>query len=156
MPGQQSRAVLGAGGAVLPIRGPAGRPDLMFSLCPSRFKLLSQEEGEYFNVPVPPEGEEGNEELRQKFEVSWFFSGTRAFCSLPAMSSAKGFSCQLLPQQHGECGAGYGPSLLPLPAFTRSWGPVPLAGPSQGLRFEQRFQKLFSYSAKKLQTTLKT
>uniref|UniRef100_A0A4W4GPI6 Protein kinase C n=1 Tax=Electrophorus electricus TaxID=8005 RepID=A0A4W4GPI6_ELEEL len=32
------------------------------------FKLLSQEEGEYFNVPVPPEGEEGSEEFRQKFE----------------------------------------------------------------------------------------
>uniref|UniRef100_A0A8C6U0Q5 Protein kinase C n=1 Tax=Neogobius melanostomus TaxID=47308 RepID=A0A8C6U0Q5_9GOBI len=33
------------------------------------FKLLSQEEGEYFNVPVAPEGEEANEEFRQKFEV---------------------------------------------------------------------------------------
>uniref|UniRef100_A0A9J7X253 Protein kinase C n=1 Tax=Cyprinus carpio carpio TaxID=630221 RepID=A0A9J7X253_CYPCA len=32
------------------------------------FKLLGQEEGEYFSVPVPPDGEEGNEELRQKFE----------------------------------------------------------------------------------------
>uniref|UniRef100_A0A8C6TT52 Protein kinase C n=1 Tax=Neogobius melanostomus TaxID=47308 RepID=A0A8C6TT52_9GOBI len=32
------------------------------------FKLLSQEEGEYFNVPVAPEGEEANEEFRQKFE----------------------------------------------------------------------------------------
>lgn len=52
-------------------------PALTISLSPSRFKLLSQEEGEYFNVPVPPEGEEGNEELRQKFEVNWLFLGTR-------------------------------------------------------------------------------
>lgn len=61
-------------GLHLHIRPKRSRFETIVLIClDCRFKCLGQEEGEYFNVPVPPDGEEGNEELRQKFEVKSMF-----------------------------------------------------------------------------------